>query len=1423
MSGPQTRVRRRRRAAIAAVAITLALPSAAHAATAMPLSIVDEHEPLGPGIELAHQKYLASTGWVDRQVLTVDLANPAVTTDLLHADKVAQGSALTKQANRVGAVAGVNGDFFDIGNSGASLGFEIAGGQLRKSGTRNNGQSVGVTQGGVGKLMNLALAAKATFGGSDRPIAGFNQVGVPDNAIGAYTSDWGEYDRQTNAGGAAGVATTAEVWVADGKVTKAATAPGAGKGTLPDGTTALVGRGSGATALRTLAVGDDVALSYGVSPEMEDRFTFAVGTDAQLVRGGEPVPDAEANAGASGASIAPRTSIGFKDGGKTMILLTVDGPGGTGKGGATLPQVAKMMDDLGAETAVNLDGGGSTTMVGRRLGAFDATVRNVPSDGGERSDPNGVGVFVKPGNGQVEDLVVAPAAGGEPTVFPGMHRAFTATAVDSNQAPVKLDRGDVRWSAAAGSVENGAFQAPADGGRTVTLRATTSSARTDTKVRVLDRLDQLELSSKRLSIPETTSAPTTLTVTGRDAHGFTAPIDASDLELDYDRKVVKVQPQDDALRIVPVAKGATVVSVTAGGTTVQLPTTVGVETKTLHEFDGENEDKDWTANGTSGFAKTLSKAPEGLRLDYKAQRNFGVTRASGASVLNVPGQPLRLRWHVWSEDATEYSNMAWVDASGTRNAKLQSGVKPGWNDLVWTLPSNTKFPIKVTEFQLVETGTARQQDGAFVLDRVEYDAAPEVELPAEAPLHQDPLLSPDGETNGKDDWSFATLSDVQFTAADPTLAKVGVAALKRIRREKPDLVVLNGDITDEGAPEDLTLARKTLEDGGCQLIEAGKEPAADSTPDASSGKVPCYYVPGNHEAYAKAGQGTLDAWKAEFGAPYRTFDHKGTRFILLNSALGSLRGSDFGQLQMFQDALESAKKDDSIDNVMVFAHHPVDDPAETKASQLGDRTEVQLIEELLTDFRQDSDKGAAMAGSHAQILDVHRVEGVPYTVLPSSGKSPYGVPDRGGVTGWLNWHVDRDTDADGQWLTADARAFASQITLNTPASVEVGTSATLSGSLRQPSGVNQNGSRIVPLAYPISVHWQETAELAVGSGDAAIEAARRAGKVAILDPRTRELTGLKRGTVKVAVAEESMREHTDEASLAPVTAEKTIEVVPYAGPGPRFSANVPVFSAQPTGTVSPGQLVTVKNEGDEPLRISDVTIKAADAGSEGDFLLATNACRDAEIAPGASCTVMVRFAPARQKATSKAQLVFATNTAEREHTVALTGESTDLPRGENGTDGLNGADGADGATGPQGPAGATGATGVGAPGLPGPQGIPGLQGQRGEKGARGPKGESARVRVTCKLVNRRRSVRCTVTDVSSRSAAGTKTSKSRVEATVTVAGRSRTVTRTGTVRMTVNAGTRLTTRSRVEVRTSVGGASGKVVVRGAGKRTAALR
>ncbi len=84
---------------------------------------------------------------------------------------------------------------------------------------------------------------------------------------------------------------------------------------------------------------------------------------------------------------APRTAAGLTWDGK-MVLLTIDGRT-RGSVGATIREEARYMAALGSRDAINLDGGGSSTMVVR------GRVVNRPSDGGERSVANSLLIFQK--------------------------------------------------------------------------------------------------------------------------------------------------------------------------------------------------------------------------------------------------------------------------------------------------------------------------------------------------------------------------------------------------------------------------------------------------------------------------------------------------------------------------------------------------------------------------------------------------------------------------------------------------------------------------------------------------------------------------------------------------------------------------------------------------------------------------------------------------------------------------------------------------------------------------------------------------------------------------------------------------------------------------------------------------------------------
>ncbi|MEO6119329.1 MAG: phosphodiester glycosidase family protein [Terriglobales bacterium] len=92
-------------------------------------------------------------------------------------------------------------------------------------------------------------------------------------------------------------------------------------------------------------------------------------------------------------NINPRTAVGIDKKGKRLYLLVVDGRSESSKG-MTYGELAAEMVRLGAYTAINLDGGGSSTLVIRDARG-ELKVMNKPSDKKERAVANVLGITVK--------------------------------------------------------------------------------------------------------------------------------------------------------------------------------------------------------------------------------------------------------------------------------------------------------------------------------------------------------------------------------------------------------------------------------------------------------------------------------------------------------------------------------------------------------------------------------------------------------------------------------------------------------------------------------------------------------------------------------------------------------------------------------------------------------------------------------------------------------------------------------------------------------------------------------------------------------------------------------------------------------------------------------------------------------------------
>ncbi|ANS63579.1 secreted protein [Streptomyces lincolnensis] len=409
-----THRQRRGRASRTALSLVAVLGTLAGAALvgAAPAGAVSSRVALAPGVAYERVDIRAAAGATRAHVLSVDLRDPRVRLDLLYPGKVASRSVVSAMADAAGAVAAVNGDFFNISESqhpgveatGASVGPVVSRGRALK-GAVPDGQRFGpaLPPGtstedviGVGvdrraRLDGLALEGSIRTPVGRLPLGGLNQYALPQGSIGAFTSDWGSASRVratcgTDTDRAAPCSTdTYEVTVRHHKVVSMSGTPG--RGPIAAGTTVLVGREAGARQLRTFFAGEPVKVVRRlVASVSRVPYRFALG-GYPVLRGGRPLPGLDAT------TSAVRTAVGVADGGRRLLLLAVDGAPAH-RTGLTIAEVAATMRTLGSVDAFSLDGGGSSTLVARSPGASAVTVRNNPSGGAERPVPNGIGVFV---------------------------------------------------------------------------------------------------------------------------------------------------------------------------------------------------------------------------------------------------------------------------------------------------------------------------------------------------------------------------------------------------------------------------------------------------------------------------------------------------------------------------------------------------------------------------------------------------------------------------------------------------------------------------------------------------------------------------------------------------------------------------------------------------------------------------------------------------------------------------------------------------------------------------------------------------------------------------------------------------------------------------------------------------------------------
>jgi len=405
---------------------------------------------IGPGV-IQYHHVIDSSPW-NINIIKIDIRNPWLKFQSVKAgNKLMAFEKTSSMAARNNyeehkVVAAINGDFYNT-STGEQIGSQVADGQLLKA---------------VNDWLNIAFdidknpgIGMQNFSGfiinddSIKSLSGVNKARNVDELI-FYNSFYGT-STSTNQFGTEVRVIPIDNWIVNDTIRCIVDTVVTGIGNMVIGNNKAVisGHGvSGAFLANNFFKDDTIMVVLNLSPALLN-IEQLIGGNTWLVQNGIVNPD-------NGAR-HPRTSVGFNQDTTQFFMFVVDGRQPVLSVGMSYKELGDYMKTWGVHNGLNLDGGGSSTMVVR------GSIVNSPSDiGGERSVANSLLLISTAPTGPLAYIRINPK---EVFAIGGSGVNFAASGFDQYYNPVNIASGSLVWSCdpAIGSItQNGVFTAAFD-------------------------------------------------------------------------------------------------------------------------------------------------------------------------------------------------------------------------------------------------------------------------------------------------------------------------------------------------------------------------------------------------------------------------------------------------------------------------------------------------------------------------------------------------------------------------------------------------------------------------------------------------------------------------------------------------------------------------------------------------------------------------------------------------------------------------------------------------------------------------------------------------------------------------------------------------------------------------------------------------
>ncbi len=420
---------------------------------------------VGPGVSYNSDSSAGAS------VLTIDLTDEHSKLDIGVPNPLNQLQTTSQQArnassegNRV--VGAINASFFDMGAGSSQLPFSIitkdneiiSFGQISDGRQHYRSEPIVFGERSNGKVFIGEYDAKVTaeVNGKSVSVNNINNTRRKNEAVlftPSYINDrtgtnsYGIEIVVENASGSPGSFSFGDE--ISGTVSEVRDYNENGNSRIPTNGFVLSANGMKYDQLKDVKAGDSITVGASINDRWQDA-SFILGSGPQLVHNGEVDITMDPNSWRYTLKTA-RTAVGVDASGNKAYMVTLDR--------ADIGELANYMKRLGADRALNFDGGGSTTLIARNHGDEFASVMNNLSAGSERSVSSTLQAVSTAPTSDLARLILSRESG---TLLVGHKMDMSYSyGMDKYYNPVDVNGSEISWSVSnnTGSMSGSTFTA----------------------------------------------------------------------------------------------------------------------------------------------------------------------------------------------------------------------------------------------------------------------------------------------------------------------------------------------------------------------------------------------------------------------------------------------------------------------------------------------------------------------------------------------------------------------------------------------------------------------------------------------------------------------------------------------------------------------------------------------------------------------------------------------------------------------------------------------------------------------------------------------------------------------------------------------------------------------------------------------------